>query len=627
MTTVLNAHNGSPCEKATEHAASAPSTESLLTVWRASSASEVLQEQLQSLHSGDDEELYLQKLNDTLTQNYNSLNENAPGRTGRHPTGQNPIGQHPTRQRSTGQLPTEQHPSVAPAPSSGEAFSFDDVPMGDASTLTAEEVLAPPSSTAVVSLQASLPEQWPRFLDNYVSRTHCWFPAIEKFTLYRSANILNDSAPSICVGNVLSPGAIASLWASLALGSLCGTDPSEASQDAGLSSNSSLPLIQMAQQLASENGRGFEYGHVHAALVLAILELQRQNWNTAWIWTGRAIYVGAILNIFPNGEQPNTINASDASKRLFRACFVLDTLVSSQVGHRSYLNGHDFQCVDDVSVDGMEEWEMCQFIADGRTREPIRPSPSKTLSAFNDLGRITDLLNSSNQALALGDGSRHSALLQDYFRMEVTIPVLHVDETRPRTSLSSLPPNLAHIRLAATVVYLTLKARAKFSNTDMMEVAMRSSRGVLDTMKLMQSPAFKSTTRSGCFTLPTAPILFDLFERATLERLITLPPSVRSRRRSAGTFGSSNPRTAERAARPDDMQFDLDSSFEGGFSMSSNTPLCNNGASAQPAAAVTQDSTAVPTNVPGDVDLFGQLTLLENAEWYVPKSPYIGFDV
>ena len=161
----------------------------------------------------------------------------------------------------------------------------------------------------------------------------------------------------------------------------------------------------------------------------------------------------------------------------------------------------------------------------------------------------------------------------------------------------------------------------------MTEATMCPSREVSDTMKLMQSPDFKPTTRCGCFTLPTAPILFDLFERATLENSIPLQPSASSRRRSAATLGSSNPPTTERAARPDDMQFDLNSSFEGGLSMSSNAPQCNNGASAQPAAAVTQDGTAVPTNVPGDVDLFGQLTLLENAEWYVPKSPYIGFDI
>ena len=619
VTTVLNGHNASSCGTATEHAASAPSTESLLTVWRTSSASEVLQEHLQSLHSGQDEELYLQTLNNTLTRNYNSLIKNAPGRTGQHPTGQHPPGQHPTGQHHNGN-----DPAVVAAPSPGEAFIFDDLPMGDASSLTADEVLAPPSSAAVFNSAASLPEQWPRFLDNYVSRTHSWFPAIEKFTLYRSANVLNDSASTMGIDSTLSPGAIASLWASLALGSLCGTDSFEASQDTGLSSNLSLPLIQMAQQLASENTRDLEYGHVHAALVLAILELQRQNWNTAWIWTGRAIYVGAILNIFPGRDRPNTINASDGSKRLFRACFVLDTLVSSQVGHRSYMNDHDFQCVDDVSVDGMEEWETCQFAADERTREPIRPRPSKSLSAFNDLGRITALLNSSNQALTFGDGSRHSALLRDYLRMEVAIPVLSVDETRSQRSLSFLPPNLAQVKIAAAAVYLTLQARAKASNTDMTDITTCPSRGVSDTMALMQSPEFRSTTRTEYFTPPTAAIFLGLFERAKFETSVPFLPPARSRRRSAGIFGSSNPPPTERAAMPGNVRLDPNSSSEGGLSMSSNAPLGSDAAPAQPAAGVPQDFMAVSTNVPGDVDLFGQLTLLENADWYVPESPYIG---
>lgn len=593
---ILNGHNGSSCGTGTDHAAFAPSTESLLTVWRASSASGGLQEHLQSLHSGEDEEQYLQTLNDTLTQNYNRLVENAP-RT------------------------TEEHPAVAAAPTPGEAFSFDDAPVGETTTLTAEETYAPPQSTAVMSSPASLPEQWPRFLDNYVVRTQCWFPAIEKFTLYRSANLLSDSTSSAGISDALSPGAIASLWASLALGSLCGTDPSEDSQDTGMRSNSSLALVQMARQLASENCCELDYGHVHAALVLAILELHRQSWKAAWIWTGRAIYVGAILNVLPTGDRPNETHASDASKRLFRACFVLDTLVSSQVGRRPYLNHHDFQCVGDVSVDGMDEWEMCQFKTNPWTREFTRSGPSKTLSAFNDLGRIIALLNSSNYALASGDNPRHSALLREFLRMEIQMPVLNVDDVRPQISLSSLPPNLAQVRIAATVVYVTLHTRAKASDTHMTDATTHPSRGVSDTVKLMQSPEFKSAATMGGFMPPTAAILFGLFERAVLETSTHFPPPAGSGGTFASIFGSLNPPTTEMQSRPGDVQLDPIASSEGGLSTSSNAPLCDNAVPTQPAIAVTQDGAAAPTNVPGDVDLFGQLTLLENADWYVSKSP------
>ncbi|GAB1733341.1 hypothetical protein NU195Hw_g7526t1 [Hortaea werneckii] len=379
----------------------------------------------------------------------------------------------------------------------------------------------------------------------------------------------------------------------------------------------------MARQLASENCCELDYGHVHAALVLAILELHRQSWKAAWIWTGRAIYVGAILNVLPTGDRPNETHASDASKRLFRACFVLDTLVSSQVGRRPYLNHHDFQCVGDVSVDGMDEWEMCQFKTNPWTREFTRSGPSKTLSAFNDLGRIIALLNSSNYALASGDNPRHSALLREFLRMEIQMPVLNVDDVRPQISLSSLPPNLAQVRIAATVVYVTLHTRAKASDTHMTDATTHPSRGVSDTVKLMQSPEFKSAATMGGFMPPTAAILFGLFERAVLETSTHFPPPAGSGGTFASIFGSLNPPTTEMQSRPGDVQLDPIASSEGGLSTSSNAPLCDNAVPTQPAIAVTQDGAAAPTNVPGDVDLFGQLTLLENADWPVISGEFM----
>lgn len=245
-----------------------------------------------------------------------------------------------------------------------------------------------PHDTDTTTTMSLPPNSW-RLLDIYFAFTQSWLPICERPDTLK----LSYSYPEI--GLVLSSampnsGDHAELWSILAVASH--QSRPECPETAVATESESL--YSVARSLIPDERGLLGVGHVKAMVNLAIVQLGRANFEAAWLLVGSA---SRTLLALEQSPQP----VGSRWKHLLGACFLLDNLLSSQLHRRRYLEVFDLRRFGPIEEDGLEEWQPWS--------SPLHPSlshgsrtPLLSLSSFNRLLEITDMLSSSEQPADTG---------------------------------------------------------------------------------------------------------------------------------------------------------------------------------------------------------------------------------
>jgi hypothetical protein len=466
---------------------SAPPTTSLLKSWRKSTAHEILQGALLSSDDDEDEDVYLQNLDDKLTSTFNALPrqyQNASSGDLSKPA--NVISHVPEIISPVASLPLPKQPQPP---------AFGDL------------------NPNVFSIP-TLPPNWSQLIEIYMTNTHCWLPIIQKYTLYRSASLLCGPGGQ-GQGPKPSSGEICSLWAVLAYGShqLLVLDPSVTPSGAS--------LYALARQMANQGQVEHEAGHVHALLTLALLEISQKCWMSAWLCVGRAVYIASGLGIVPARQGPSMVSSDDSRQRLALGCFVLDTLIASRLGLRPYLQQNDFFDLGTLSSDGIEEWELWRPITNMNMQPAsFSPGPSRVLSTFNHFCYIVAILNS------LSCSSHHK---NETIRPHQYISRLEEwnDRNPLRDCLSifkdpsqfvSEAPHTLQLRLAAMAVYAILSNqdnRQPDATQETEASPMEIHDSLAESQRVLSDPAMNATVVNSTQVFPIARIFLEMVQANT----------------------------------------------------------------------------------------------------------------
>jgi hypothetical protein len=462
----------------------APEVSSLLALWRKSPVLEELQSALSSADAVEDEELYIQSLDEKLTSAFNSIPRASSSidRTRDNPTDDGPFQSQPST--SEPPVPTmsqpQQHPGNLVIPSPGDS----------------------------IRPAYQLPHNWSHLIDVYVTNTHSWFPIIQKYTLFRTASLTVNAETNQDMRRP-DEDELALLWAVFAYSSYqtqaAGLDanPTSVAQDA--LSGTSSGTFAYAKNLALQEHPQYGLGHVHAQLTLALLEMHRSSWLNAWLWVGRAIYTANIIRIIPpDQDQPH----SDEQRRCFLGCFLLDSLVSTKLGFRPYLQRSDLAIAGTMTDEGPEEWESWRPLP-GQAATPST-GPGHVLSTFNRLCHMAAML-----AKYSDDSTYPRPRLADLLsRLAEREPHGALSQPQSQQSLANEPPHILHAKLAAAAVYCTLQQSEGGANSSLATMpvhdAIRSSLATI--VRIARPPADGSSFLSSPWLPPTAQVFAQLLQ-------------------------------------------------------------------------------------------------------------------
>lgn len=287
--------------------------------------------------------------------------------------------------------------TLTPASLNGEPI-LDTVPPYSTTTRPQHAAFVPSShrsSHLGVASERTLhlpPNHW-RLLDVYFAYTHCWFPIIEKHDLLKISYTYPDSG---LVVSLDAPGsaAHAELWAVLALAAF---------QDAGslaggyaeqVECPSPQAIYDIARSLIPREEGHHEIGNVKALLLLALVNIGKNSLKSAWIMTGKATRIAYTLGLGADGG-----TNSPRKTHVFLACFVLDTLVSAQLGQNPYIKVGDIDLTNSLGEDGLEEWQPWTSCAGfGSYAQSQFRSPLRSLSTFNQITKIHEIFNQTSAA-------------------------------------------------------------------------------------------------------------------------------------------------------------------------------------------------------------------------------------
>ncbi|KAF2668549.1 hypothetical protein BT63DRAFT_425855 [Microthyrium microscopicum] len=269
-----------------------------------------------------------------------------------------------------------------------------------------------------------LPPNWRQLLDIYFANTHCWFPISQKHDLLRPAYELANSSRDQHIH--LASGDYAFLWAVFTYSSYpCPQSNRKADATDHNEQDPFSPsrLEALALSLVSHDQPSYDAGHIRAVLVLALHNIRRASWTSAWLLVGQAVYLAVDLTIIPpvDLERPHsrTTSIDDSDRRAVLGCFALDTLISAHLRRRPYLSRTEFTSIGLVQVNGNEEWEAWQPVDSNSVIEfpNLSIGPGRMLSIFNqfltlmailnDLVQYSDTLSVENEVWKVSDNLKN----------------------------------------------------------------------------------------------------------------------------------------------------------------------------------------------------------------------------
>ena len=245
-----------------------------------------------------------------------------------------------------------------------------------------------------------LPENARQLFDIYFTYTNSFFPIIEKHEILRTAFSYGTKAVRISPFEKGS-GDHAALWAILTLASFQHSPKSSGFKQRE-QPNPDI-LYRTARWLIPYEDGLYEPGHAQALLVLSLVKLGQQKWWTASILIGFAIRIVTGLGLSRPASSgynatPSLVTSTHRrSKNIFLACFVLDTLIATEMGCSPLLRKEDAARVGPLEEDGLEEWhpweDQTGLAPNPSVHDFFGRGPVHGLSTFNRLVSLTCILN------------------------------------------------------------------------------------------------------------------------------------------------------------------------------------------------------------------------------------------
>ncbi|XEV05960.1 hypothetical protein FSHL1_011247 [Fusarium sambucinum] len=188
------------------------------------------------------------------------------------------------------------------------------------------------------STKLTLPPNWKRLVDIYVSYTHSWLPIIEPAVITSTA--LTYPANGLVIEAGFASALHAQLWAVFAVSAFQDAATPHASNDNGFAPNK---MLAIARQLVPSNDEAVDLGHVIALLLQSLVLLGQKKTMPAWTLIGRAsrlaLYHQATASHMYPVKQGAEHSFNHNEIRVLSASFILDSLASLCLGQSQVTAG------------------------------------------------------------------------------------------------------------------------------------------------------------------------------------------------------------------------------------------------------------------------------------------------
>lgn len=277
----------------------------------------------------------------------------------------------------------------------------------------------PPGPTDIPS---TLPQQpvaatplpgstWQLF-EVYFAYTQSWLPICEKHDMLRTSYSYPENGLILSANDLSNHGDHAELWSVLAVAAhqqRLATRENERDilQDP-------TQLYSVARSLIPNESGSFTVGHIRALLNLAVINLASANTEVAWLLVGSA---SRILTIIERSSQL----IPTRWKHLLAGCFMLDSFLSLQLQRRPYLLHSDTVKLGQIEEDGLEEWQPWSGPLNNSSNFFSR-TPALSLSTFNKLTEVIDILSMCNFEGAASSQPAHQQVLRHLESWKASLP-------------------------------------------------------------------------------------------------------------------------------------------------------------------------------------------------------------
>jgi hypothetical protein len=227
-----------------------------------------------------------------------------------------------------------------------------------------------------------LPQNAWNLLEYYFAFTQSWLPMTEKHGILKT--MYAYPTEGLSYQEALASGEHAELWSIMALAAFQLSRANPTDNNFVLLRNTARNLIPDERQgnvgaVQSKPADSFEKGHIRALLVLALLSITSQAWQSAWLEVGLAVR----LTLYRLAQTDR--NTGDRAEKpiLQLAAFVIEHTVAHQLALLPHMRSDSIQAFNTLDEDGLEEWAPWT--------DPTSPlsgsakAPSKAFSTFNAL--------------------------------------------------------------------------------------------------------------------------------------------------------------------------------------------------------------------------------------------------
>jgi hypothetical protein len=283
------------------------------------------------------------------------------------------INVEPTRQ------PAPQAPSANTAP-------LHRPPSGPSLSISGPGISPPKHITSSTAIERSanlvLPQNAWNLLEYYFAFTQSWLPMTEKHGILKT--MYAYPTEGLSHQEALASGEHAELWSIMALAAYQLSRANPTDNDFVLLRNTARDLIPdehgvTISAIQARPADAFEKGHIRALLVLALLSITSQAWQSAWLEVGLAVRL-TLYRL----SQTDRNTADRADKPILQlAAFVIEHTVAHQLALLPHMRSDSIQGFNNLDEDGLEEWAPWTDPTSPMNRSA--KAPSKAFSTFNAL--------------------------------------------------------------------------------------------------------------------------------------------------------------------------------------------------------------------------------------------------
>lgn len=227
-----------------------------------------------------------------------------------------------------------------------------------------------------------LPQNAWNLLEYYFAFTQSWLPMTEKHGILKTMYAYPTEGLSYEEG--MASGEHAELWSLMALAAFQLSRANPTNNDFISLRNTARDLIPAEHTInkgavQSKPADSYERGHIRALLVLTLLSISSQAWQSAWLEVGLAVR----LTLYRLAQADRNTGDRADKPILQLAAFVIEHTVAHQLDLLPHMRSESIQGFNTLDEDGLEEWAPWT--------DPTSPlngsakAPSKAFSTFNAL--------------------------------------------------------------------------------------------------------------------------------------------------------------------------------------------------------------------------------------------------